>query len=161
MTTFVKLTDKGETARPACTPVPVATTVVVPDCETMAMEPLSAVAVVGRNCTCNVALCAGASVSGVATPLAANVWPLTLTCEIVALLLPVLVMVMFWFAELPAFTLPKLREPGETSKVDVAAAPAPLSATLAGEFGAFDRTLMVPLVLPEVCGANFTLTVLL
>ena len=64
-TTFVKLTDAGDTARLACTPVPVVATVVVPDVETMPTEPLKAAAVFGLNCTFNVALCDGASVSGV------------------------------------------------------------------------------------------------
>ena len=125
------------------------------------MDPLTVVAVVGLNCTLSVALCDGASVNGVATPLAAKAWPLTLTCEIVALLLPVFVIVRFWFAELPAFTFPKLKEAGETDNVDVAAVPVPVTAMPAGEFGAFDTTLIVPLVLPEVCGANCTLNVLL
>ena len=160
-TTFAKLTDAGDTASAACTPVPVAATVAVPDCETRAMEPLRVVAVVGLNCTLNVTLCDGASVNGVATPVAAKPWPLTLTCEIVALLLPVFVIVRFCFAELPAFTFPKLKEAGETDKVDVAAMPVPVTAMPAGEFGAFDTTLIVPLVLPEFCGANCTLKVLL
>src|ERR1700680_4179483 len=94
-TTFVKLMDAGDAARLACTPVPVVATVVVPDVETMATEPLEAEAVFGLNCTFNVGLCGGASVSGVATPLAAKPRPLTLTCEMEALLLPMFVMVIF------------------------------------------------------------------
>ena len=57
--------------------------------------------------------------------------------------------------------MPKLREPGETTKVEVAATPAPLTATLAGEDGAFDTTLTLPVVAPEVSGKNCTLNALL
>jgi hypothetical protein len=119
----------------------------------METDPLTAEVVAGLNCTLRLAFCPGVSVKGVLTPLTARPCPLTPTCEIVAALFPVLVIVTVLFAELPIFTLPKLREVGPTASVVVAATPVPLTATEAGEAGALLAIVMLPLVLPAVCGA--------
>lgn len=119
------------------------------------------VAAVGLNFTFKVALCPGVNVIGVLTPLTASPCPLTLICEIVVELFPVLVTVTDWLAELPTLTFPKLKEVGPTPSVVVLATPDPLTATVAGEFGALLATLMLPLVLPALCGAYSTLKLLL
>ncbi len=63
-------------------------------------------------------------------------------------------------AELPVFTLPKLRL-GELSEIAaVAATPVPVSSKVAGEVGALLRSETPPETLPADCGANCTLNVL-
>jgi hypothetical protein len=66
---------------------------------------------------------------------------------------PVLVTVKPCAAELPSFTLPKLRLLGLTLIADDAAIAVPLSATVAGVFGALLTIEIDPLAVPAVCGA--------
>lgn len=94
VTTLLKLTLACDTARFACTPVPVTPTAVVPCPLTMETEPLIAVGVVGLNFTFRLAVCPGVSVSGVLTPLTAKPCPLTPICETVAELFPAFVIVI-------------------------------------------------------------------
>jgi len=97
--------------------------------------------------------------NGVATPEACTSAALTLTCEIVRLVLPLLVIVTLLVIELPAATLPKLKAVGVAVMVTVAATPVPLSATVAGEFTALLAMLTVPFRVPAVVGANTPLKV--
>jgi hypothetical protein len=73
--------------------------------------------------------------------------------------LPVFVSVSVCVAELPVFTLPKLRLLELKLRVSVAATPAPVSATEAGEPGALLVMVRLPLALPADVGANCTLNV--
>src|SRR5262249_60096673 len=73
--------------------------------------------------------------------------------EIDAFELPVFVTVKLCDAVLPSFTLPKLRFCGLMLRVVVAATPVPLSATVAGEFGALLTIETAPVAAPAVCGA--------
>lgn len=57
--------------------------------------------------------------------------------------------------------MPKLNEVGPTVRVVVAATPVPLTTTDAGELGALLATLILPFVLPALCGAYSTLKELL
>ena len=156
-----KLRLEDDTLIPACTPVPVTPTGLVPPGLTIEIVPLVVADVVGLNCTVNVALCAEAKLTGRLTPLTDRLCPLTAICEIVVALLPVLVMVTVWFAEPPTFTFPKLRDAGLTDNVAVAATPVPLRATTVGEVEALVTRLMLPLARPAVCGANCAVNVLL
>ena len=77
-TTLEKLTLPGVAARLPCVPEPVTLTeVVCPWVFTIETEPLRALAAAGLYCTLSVALCKGASVSGVLMPLAVTLVPLT------------------------------------------------------------------------------------
>ena len=67
---------------------------------------------------------------------------------------------MLCCAELPVFTLPKLRLVELSEIAAVAATPVPVNGKLAGEVGALLRTETPPETFPADCGANCTLNVL-
>ena len=64
-------------------------------------------------------------------------------------------------AELPTFTLPKLSDDGLKERALVAATPVPLVPITEVDAEALLVRLMLPVAAPAVCGANFTLKVLL
>ncbi|HEY4978236.1 MAG TPA: hypothetical protein VII25_03640, partial [Candidatus Acidoferrum sp.] len=122
--------------------------------------PLSDPADGGLNCTVMVNACEADNVTGVPAPLKLYPVPLMLICEIVTLAFPVLVIVTFCCAELPVFTLPKLRLVELSEIVAVAAIPVPLKATVLGEVGALLTSETLPVTAPADCGANCTLKLL-
>lgn len=71
--------------------------------------PVSLPAAEGLNCTPKEKCIPGATATGVPAPDSAKPVPLTLICEIVTCALPILLSVTVCDAELPVFTLPKLR----------------------------------------------------
>ena len=123
--------------------------------------PLSLPAAVGLNSTAKLRLCVGDNVTGVPAPLNVKPVPLTLIPEIVTFAFPVSVIVTFCVAELPVFTLPKLRFVELSEIAAVAATPFPLNASMLGELGALLTIETLPLAAPAPVGANCTLNVLL
>jgi hypothetical protein len=83
-----------------------------------------------------------------------------LICDIVTFEFPVSVSVTLCCAELPVFTLPKLRLVELNESVDTAATPVPLKAIVLGEVGALLISDTLPVTLPAACGPNCTLNVL-
>src|SRR5208283_2428619 len=122
--------------------------------------PLAVPAAEGLNCTANVSVCVGDNFTGVPAPLKVYPEPLILICEIVTLAFPVLVMVTLCWAELPVFTLPKLKLLELRETAAVAATPVPVKGTVAGELGALLTSETPPETLPADCGTNCTLNVL-
>jgi hypothetical protein len=121
-------------------------------------ETLSALA--GLNATFREVLAPAFRTNGVATPEVCTSVALTLTCEIVRLALPLLVMVTLLVVELPAAMFPKLKAVGVAVMVTVAARPVPLRATVAGEFPALLAMLTAPFRVPAVVGANTAVKVI-
>src|ERR1700682_1380276 len=121
--------------------------------------PLAGPAAVGLNNTVTAMLWVGDSVTGAPAPVIPNAAPLTLTCEIATLELPVFVSVTICDAELPVFTEPKMTADGLADKVDVALTPVPLRAIGVGEPGALLSKVRLPAALVAACGANCTLNV--
>jgi hypothetical protein len=122
--------------------------------------PLSLAAVAGSKLTLNVAPCPAPRVIGVAMPLTLNPEPLAATCEIVTLELPVFVMVSDVVCLVFTVTLPKLtvvalapNSPGVT--------PVPDKVMPSVESEASDAIVTVPEALPEACGVNDTVKVVL
>ncbi len=158
--TLPKLTLPGFTDIVDCTPVPLtATTLVAPVELVMVTLPETVSAFVGLNATFIEVLAPAFRTNGVATPEAWTSAALTLTCEIVRLVLPLLVIVTLLVIELPVATLPKLNAVGDADMLTVAATPVPLSATVAGEFTALLAMLTVLFRVPAVVGANTALKV--
>lgn len=123
--------------------------------------PFAAPAADGANCTLTAMLWFGDSVTAPPPLVIEYPEPLADIPEIATFELPVLVTVKLCVAELPSFTLPKLRLLGLTLMLCVEATPVPLSATAAGEFGALLITDTLPLVLPAEVGAYCTVKLLL
>ena len=87
--------------------------------------------VVGLNFTVNATLSPGTRSTGAAIPVAENAAELVLICERVTLPVPVFLTVVTADAELPTFTLLKLRAAGETVKVPTASlVPTPVRVTV-------------------------------
>jgi len=107
-----------------------------------------------------VALCPGASVSGVVKPLSVKSFPLTVTPEIVTLTFPLFVIVTVLELDVPALMLPNARLVGLAVSAGVAATPVPLRVTVAGEFGALLVTVTLPVTAPADGGRNCTLKLL-
>jgi len=146
-----------------CTPVPLS--VIVPGepdaLLVTVMLPFAAPAAVGSKITLNVKVCDGFNVTPPA-PLSEYPVPLTEIPEICTEELPVFVIVSLRVAVVEAtFTLPKARVGALKDSVLVAATPVPLSATVAGEFGALLAMVTVPARLPAAVGANTALKVTL
>ena len=157
MTTEPKLADVGVRLNPGCTCVPVtAATAFVPPLFVTVTLPLVAPLVVGAKVTVSATLCEAASVTGTASPPTEIPAPLAATCVTVTLEFPVFASCRLCMELLPAFTLPKFKLAGESDIVLVAAVPVPLSATVAGEFGALLTMESNPLAVPVVCGAYCT-----
>ena len=92
--TLEKLRLPGVTARLPCTAAPVTLSVVAGPCAFVSViNPFKEPAAAGLYFSVRVAVCAGANVSGALMPEAVRFAPATLTCEIVAGELPVLVTV--------------------------------------------------------------------
>ncbi len=123
--------------------------------------PLALPVLAGVNTTLKDAVCPAARVNGRERPLTAKPAPLTLALETVTLPLPVLFRVAGWVLLPPTVTLPKLMLVGLTVSADVDATPVPLSATETGVLLALLTIEIVPVELPAVVGANFTLKVVL
>jgi hypothetical protein len=90
-------------------PVPVRATLSVELVASLAMErlPVAAVADVGANCTCTMALCPTAKALVGFPPTTANAPPVMLAPDIVAVPVPVFVIVTLCVDVLPTGTLPK------------------------------------------------------
>jgi hypothetical protein len=144
-----------------CTPAPDNVTLAGEPLALLTMEtlPLTLPGADGLNCTVIVMPCEGERVTGVPAPLKLKPEPLMLICEMVTLALPVSVMVTVCEAELPVFTLPKLRLDELSESVRVEATPVPFKTTAAGEFGALLTIERVPATVPPDCGKNCTLNV--
>ena len=81
----------------------------------------------------------GRDIAAVVKPL-----PLTVTCEIDTVALPVLVIVTLWTEDVPVFKLPKLNELGLADSCRICEIPVPLRAMLVGEVGALLTKVIVP-----------------
>src|SRR5262249_54096572 len=117
-------------------------------------------ATVGANCTLTEVLWLGDSVSPPPPLVMLNPEPVALTPEIETLELPVLVTLKLCEELEPSVTEPKLRLPGLTLSVRVAATPVPLRAPGAGESGGSLTTVREPVAAPAGGGAYCTLSVL-
>ena len=91
--TLLKVTVFCESDSAACAPEPVTVTCLEPLWLTTETEPVVAAVVDGLKTTVNMAVCEGATVKGTLIPVMLSPEPVAPTCEIVAGLLPVLVMV--------------------------------------------------------------------
>lgn len=113
----------------------------------------------GANVTFSVALCPGARVSPVETPLVVNLASETFTLEMETLEFPALVSATPRVLLLPIATFPKFKLEALTFKSDVAATPDPVTATLAGELVALLMIETAPETLPIAVGENLILNV--
>ena len=121
--------------------------------------PDAAPATVGPNCTVNVILWDGVSVTA-DPPVNVNCDPVSVTLEIATLELPVFVTVTFFDAVALTFTFPKLTLEGFTDNVNPAAMPVPDSVMGAGELVASVTKVRFPFEAAAVLGLNCTLNVL-
>jgi len=139
----------------------------VPDKVTFAGEPVALLvtetlpdafpAADAVNCTPTVTLWLGVNVTADPPLVIANPVPLLLIDEIATLEFPVLVILKSCTAEeLPSFTFPKFKLVGLTDNVSAAAVPVPLIGIAVGDSTALLTSVIVPLALPAVVGANFT-----
>jgi hypothetical protein len=117
--------------------------------------PLLAPLVNGVNETLNVALCPAVNVTGAEIPLTLNPVPLTATCEIEILVLPVFVTVSDRVLVCAICTLPKLRLVGFDPSAP-AAMPVPDRAIFKFGFDAVEVMATLPLTAPTAVGANDT-----
>jgi len=122
-------------------------------------EPVAFPATVGAKITLNVRLWVGVRVTGVFAPLRLNPVPEAATLEMATLALPVLVTVTVCAAEVPVFTLPKLRLVVLNESTMVEATPVPVKGIAAGLLGALLTTETLPVTEPADAGANCTLNV--
>jgi len=122
--------------------------------------PLFAPPVSGVNETLNVALCPAVRVTGAEIPLTLNPVPLTATCDIEMLVLPVFVTVSDRVFVCAICTLPKARLVGfDPNAPD--ATPVPDSGMFKLGFDAVEVMATFPLTAPAAVGANDTLNVAL
>lgn len=152
-----KLMLEGFAVKEPCVPVPVNATLGSDDALVTLILPESLPVAVGAKTAEKVVLWPALRVSGVVMPLTLKPVPVALTCVTVALLLPVLVNVMVWFALLPTVTFPNATLPGFTVKVAFETTPLPASVSVCGEFGAPSVNTMLPVALPAAVGENCTL----
>jgi hypothetical protein len=111
----------------------------------------------GAKTTVTGTLCPAAMVNGKMTPLTENSGLLRLAEDTVTLA-PVALSVPACDALLPTVTFPKLAEPGETVSWPCEV-PHPLCTIVSVGFDPFELTVMDPVVLLAVCGANVVLKV--
>jgi hypothetical protein len=123
-------------------------------------EPLALPAAEGSNATLKVAPWPEDKLTGAVIPLKVKPVPLTATCEIVMLELPVLVTVSDSDLVWPSVSLPKDKLDGLGLNAPVVS-PVPLSAIVSDEFEAFDVIVTVPLAAPLVWGAKVIVKVVL
>ena len=128
--------------------------------EVTATLPLLVPLVRGLKETLNVALCPAVSVTGAEIPLTLNPVPLTATCDIEMLVLPVLVTVSDRVLVCAICTLPKLRLVGFDPSAP-AATPVPDRAIFKFGFDAVEVMATLPLAAPTAVGENDTLKVAL
>ena len=162
-TTLPKLKLAGvAVSAPGATPVPDKDIVSVgfDAFEVMVTVPLALPAACGANVTENVVLWDGFRVRGVVMPLSWNPVPLTLACDTLTAVPPLLVKVTVagWVA--PTVTLPNVSLFGLSESVP-GATPVPVSDIVSVGFDAFEVMVTVPLALPATCGANVTENVVL
>jgi hypothetical protein len=86
-----------------------------------------------------------------------NPAPETLICETVTLEFPLFVSVTACVLLVPTNTLPKLRLVGLAESCSVVAMPVPLKVRVDKELAALVTTVMLPVTLPALVGANTTL----
>lgn len=110
--------------------------------------------------TLNVALCPAVNVTGAEIPLTLNPVPVTATCEIEMLVLPVFVTVSDKVLVCAICTLPKLRLVGFDPSAP-AVTPVPDSGIFKFGFDAVEVMATLPLNAPAAVGANDTLKVVL
>src|SRR5712692_610939 len=120
-------------------------------------EPVTLPAAVGVNAALNVALAPAAIVCGTLRPVMLKPVPVTVTCEIVALAVPVFFKVIVCEALFPVMTLPKAALDGVAESCGCT--PVPLREMAAGELVALLVTLTLPVTLPVTPGANSTFSV--
>ena len=148
---------------------PVGATAPVPLSETVSGEPVASLVivrlpvrlpvVVGANLMVSVADWDALKVAGTLSPLTLKPLPEALTAEMCTSVLPVLVMTTC-FEELdPEVTLPKLRLVGFALSVPEVATPIPERVKESVEFEASLVTVMPPVALPALVGANVTVRV--
>lgn len=111
----------------------------------------------GAKMTLKEVLCPAATVTGNPIEDRLKPVPLAVTCEMVTLAFPVLLIVTVCVALVPVVRLPKLKELGfaESSKVD--ATPVPLREMLRAGFVALSVSAILPATLPADAGAKATL----
>jgi hypothetical protein len=117
--------------------------------------PVAAPAVVGSNCICSVAVCAGFSVNGKLPPTVVKPAPVIAAALMVTADVPVDVSVTVWIVAVFNATLPKLRLAVLTVSCGFAATPVPLKATIAVLL--VDELLPIvncPATAPPVVGRN-------
>ena len=153
--TLPKLTLGGFAAICACAPVPVTETVIGEAGASLVIEmlPETFPAVVGANCTVNVAFEPPLRVAGNDIPLTVMPEPVGEMPETVTFEVPEFVRVTFFVVFDPTSTLPKLMLIGEA--VRPGAVPVPVSDTETGEFDASLASVKVPVAPPDDCGANW------
>ncbi len=88
-----------------------------------------------------------------------NPVPMTVACEIVTLLVPVLLIETGCVLLVPSATLPNARLDGAAFSDRLT--PVPESDTVAGEFAALLTTATLPVAVPATVGANFAWNVAL
>ena len=116
------------------------------------MDPLTAPAVVGANCTVNPTLCPAMIVVGRERPLSAIPFPRTVAKFTTRSALPLLVNCALCVLVWPTATFPKFSDVGET--VRRGPLPLPLSETESSGFEALLATEKLPVTSPTDCGAN-------
>ena len=160
--TLPKLTLDGVTVSAVCTPPPLTGITALAPCElvTVILPEICSEAL-GLNETFNAAFWPAFSVSGVVIPVAEKSFAFTLTCEIVRLVFPLLVIVTPLEPELPTVIPEKLTLIGFAERVTEAAVPVPLRGTALGELGVLLVMRTLPGKLPAAVGANNTLNVAL
>jgi hypothetical protein len=158
--TFPKLALAGVIVSAGCMPLPDTVTTAVEPCELdTVMLPVMFSDADGLKTTLIAALWPAPMVSPAAMPLAEKSLAFTVTAEIVALAVPLLVTVTVWVLELPTAMPGKLKLVGLAVSEGAAAVPVPLSGTAVGELVALLAILTLPVRLPAVVGSNRTLNV--
>jgi hypothetical protein len=126
---------------------------------TLTLAPVTAPATVGANVTVSVAVCPGDRIVLLATPLALNPAPVTVTLEMVTLEFPLFVNVEVCWLELFTFIVPKLKLAGLAPKIRVAATPVPVRLMVNGEGVPFVVSLTLPLMVVAEVGVKIALNV--
>jgi len=121
------------------------------------IDPETVVVELGMNTALKLALLPAWIVSGVVSPVVLNPVPATMACEIVKVVFPPFEMLIGCETFVPVTTFPKATLEGLAPIC--AWMPVPLSAMVAGEFGALLVIETLPEALPAAVGANCTANV--
>lgn len=163
--TLAKLTLVGLTVSCGCAVAPVPLSAITNEGFAAVLVtvtlPLTAPDAVGVKITGKVVDSPPVSVSGAEIPLTANALPLTATCDIEMLEVPVFLSVTVWLELLPITTLPNATLDGLALNAAPDASPVPDRVSVVGDPEALLTKLMLPLALPPAVGANCTEKVLL